>query len=175
MPHTPEDVRKAHQAALLLPLGGTWYDSLEEAKAHPGGGYTVCVRERPHSFYGAYPSEQDYFDTAGSYLDLRAERTAEEIILLKENFPDSYELPPDAVAELALPPKGRWFLSEAGARAALELQGIGLVDNVRVELDPDFYVWCLYPSDDAFLDDILDTWPNATIDSGYATPESEDQ
>jgi hypothetical protein len=166
MPPTPDKIRDIYQKTLLLPCGGAWYDSLEEANAHPGRGHTVCVRETSHSFFGAYPTEQEYFDTAGAYLELRAERTAEEIERLQTKAPEEHELTPESIGGLALPPAGRWFLSEAAAVAALALVegGTGFVDSVRVEVDPDFLVWCLYPSEGAFLEDILGTWPDAAVD-----------
>ena len=152
MPRIPSDTLGLCQLTGIVPMGGDWFDSFDEAKAHAG----------------SYASQQEYLDTAGSYLESRAKRTADDLALLRETFPETYEFPIESVNALNLPAKGRWFLTEVGARGALALQGAGVIDNVRIEHDPEFRVWSLYPSDDEFLSDILTTWPEAAID--YAEP-----
>ena len=168
MPRIPSDTLELCQLTGIVPMGGDWFDSFDEAKAHAGDGYTVCIREQDINIFGSYASQQEYLDTAGSYLESRAKRTADDLALLRETFPETYEFPIESVNALNLPAKGRWFLTEVGARGALALQGAGVIDNVRIEHDPEFRVWSLYPSDDEFLSDILTTWPEAAID--YAEP-----
>ncbi len=171
MPPTPDHVRDAYQRAFLLPGAGTWFDTSEEASAHPGTGYIARVREGACSFFGAYPSASEYIRHSHDYVELRALRTAEDTAQLRRYCPPDYEIPLHRVEELGLPRRGRWFLSECGARAALALQGThAVVEGVNLEVDSDLCLWCLYPDDDAFIEDVIATWPDAAIGEHGADP-----
>jgi hypothetical protein len=165
MPPTPEHLRNAYQHAFLLPGGGTWFDTPEEAAAHPGTAYVARVREGALGFFGAYPSATEYVRHAPDYLELRALRTAADTAMLRHHSPPDYEIPFHKVEELGLPHRGRWFLSECGARAALARQDTpAIIESICLEVDSNHCLWCLYPGDSAFIEDILATWPDAAID-----------
>ena len=152
-----------------LPAGATWFLSKEEAATHPG--IQVELTTEVTRFYGVYRNHASLTHHTRNFL--RSHPGAETYAQVEDISQQHFEFPAGLRKELRIPLGGRWFLHEAGARAAALSVAHGFVVSMilRTPGEDDTTVWALYPNPVAFLTDIAKCNPSFSKDQIIIPPK----